>query len=155
MFSCVQLILKCIAVLTFVKAVETELCAAEGAFTNRLNLMVQVSDFRRFPNASIDLEKMIKEGKAFLEVRGIIYLKGGIIPETASFSVDAQTNLEQFLKLSGIELEAVNGVQLRLIKRDIIIQTPRFHRRSPEHYSLMKEMLIEPGDVVIITGKEP
>ena len=155
LFCCVRLVFRIIAALAFVEAGEIGLCLADGITTNRLSLMVQVSDFRQFQSASADFKKMIESGKALLEVRGIIHLKGGAIPESATFDVNEQTNLEEFLKLSGIELEVVKGVQLRLIKRDIIIQTPRFYQQQTvEHYNLMKKMSVEPGDIVIITKQE-
>ena len=119
------------------------------------NLEMQVSDFRGFHRGHGELGIRIAERKCLVDVLGIVLTRAQTPARSAT--VDCTTNLTvgAVLKQMNVDYADIRGPQLRIFKRNEIIQTSRFFRwKMPEERKRIEAVVLEPGDVMFFTRVE-
>jgi hypothetical protein len=120
-----------------------------------LKLQMQVTDFRGLYAGEGGLGRRIAAKECLVDVRGLVTTRTGIPPQSGPIAWSTNLTVGAVLDKLDIEIGDFRGSQLRIFKRNEIIQTSRFYAwKNPSEATRIKAVMLDPGDVIFFTAVE-
>jgi hypothetical protein len=118
-------------------------------------LEMQMGDLRGFHANGDGLRLRIAAKECLVDVRGLVTTRTGIAPQSGTIAWSTNLTVGAVLDKLDIAYGDFRGSQLRVFKRNEIIQTSRFYAwKNPSEETRIKAVILDPGDVIFFTKVE-
>ncbi len=116
-----------------------------------LQLATPLRDFRLLHASSNEIAKRSENGECLVDVFGIVFGKGGSVAETSLIKVDGESTVKSVLEKCGVSCRNLWGTQVRLIKRNAILQSQKGIEGREKQIEEFEKAKVDAGDILIIT----
>lgn len=115
-----------------------------------IDLVGTISDFRHCHSSPEELEVRIKSKKCLVDVWGLVTTVRNHQLWSQEVVCEPSLSLGTLLDNLRIDPKELSGSQLRVFRKNEIVQVPRLYReRSAEVLARLRATVLEPGDIVL------